>query len=433
MSEVRHLPAAGWLLRGGHVVDPLERIDGPRDLWIAGGKLRALARPGLAVGRDVEVHELHGRILCPPLWDLHVHLREPGFEEDETIATGAAAALAGGVGLVCCMANTKPVNDAPEVTRYILDRAQGLQVRVRPIAAVTRGLEGAELVDFEALLEAGAVAFSDDGRPVTQDDVMEAALRRSAQVGFLVVSHAEDRRLTEGGVLHEGAVSRALGVKGIPAEGETRMVERDVELALRTGGRLHIAHVSTKGSVEAVRRGRARGARVSAEAAPHHFLLTAGAAQGGDPNFKMNPPLRDETDRRAVLEGIADGTIEVVATDHAPHAAEKKARGIEAAPFGVVGLETLLPAVLTGLVGEAKMPLDAALDRVLAGPARVLGASRAGLHEGGPAELVVFDPDASWTVRPEDLHSRSRNSAFLGRTLRGRVEMVVLGDRVFRP
>jgi dihydroorotase len=191
--------------------------------------------------------------------------------------------------------------------------------------------------------------------------------------------------------------------------------------------------VSTRGSVAAVRGGRARGGRISAEAAPHHFLLTAGAAAGGDPNFKMNPPLRDEADRLAVLDGIADGTIEVVATDHAPHAAEKKARGVEAAPFGVVGLETLLPAVLTGLVDEARMPLGAALDRVLAGPARVLGASRPGLREGGPAELVVLDPAVSWTVRPEDLHSRSRNSAFLGRTLRGRVELVILGDRAIRP
>lgn len=425
------------LIRGGRVIDP-GRFDGPADVHLAGGRIAAVIPRGGGAPEgppsnfphpSARILDAAGKLVVPGLIDLHVHLREPGFEHKETIASGCAAAVAGGFTAVCCMANTDPVNDRPEVTELILRRAAEAGLcRVHPVAAVTRGLAGRELCDFAALQAAGAAALSDDGRPLCDSRLMRRALAEAAPLGLPVISHSEDPYLAAGGVMNEGPTAARLGVAGIPNACESIMVLREIALCELTGAPVHIAHVSTAEAVRALREAKARGLPVTAETAPHYFALTEEAVLSRGADAKMNPPLRREADREAVRAGLADGTIDCIATDHAPHAPAEKAAGLEAAPFGVIGLETALPLAL-GLVADGVLALPDLLATLTRNPARVLR-RECGLEPGRPADITVIDPDAAYTVTPELFRSRSRNSPFLGMTLRGRAWATLVGGRL---
>jgi dihydroorotase len=362
---------------------------------------------------------------------MHVHLREPGREEDETIASGTAAALAGGFTSIACIPNTEPPLDCPEAVAWVRDRAtRADHCNVFVMACASKGREGKELVDIGRLCDAGAVAFTDDGAPVYDEELMRRALERCRAFDRPILNHAEVRELTARGVMHEGAVSRVLGLPGMPAAAEDLMTARDVRLAEATGGRLHVMHVSTAGSVEAVRAAKERGLRVTCEVAPHHFTLTDECLRALDPNYKMNPPLRSEADMRACVAGLADGTIDAIATDHAPHAQEKKSRGLALAPFGVVGLETALGLVVTRLIEPGHLDWPAALAKMTVHPARILGIPKGTLAVGADADVTVIDPQVHWTVDPAAFHSKSANTPFAGWELRGRAVAVIVGGRV---
>jgi dihydroorotase len=417
------------LLRGGRVLDPANGVDAALDVLLDDGKVAAVARPFPAPA-GVDVVDAHGKLVLPGLIDLHVHLREPGEEYKEEIATGTAAAAAGGFTSVCCMANTQPVNDNAAVTEFILRRAKevGL-VNVFPVGALSKGLAGLELAEIGEMKAAGAVAISDDGRPVMNAALMRHALEYARSFDLPVIVHEEDSNLSHGGCMHEGFHSTRLGLRGIPGEAESVMVQRDIELARLTGGRLHVAHVSTARAVEAIRAARAEGLQVTAEVTPHHLFLTDVACSEYDPDFKMAPPLRSEADRAAVRAGLADGTIGAVATDHAPHSVLEKEIEFDRAANGVVGLETALPLLLR-LVDDGVLPLMTAVQRLTQGPAQVLGLAKGTLSVGADADVVVVDPAAEWVVRPEAFRSRSRNSPFKDWRLRGKVSMTVVGGRV---
>jgi dihydroorotase len=413
----------------GRVIDPAQNIDAATDLWLRDGRILGLGpQPGV---RADETLDAAGKIVCPGLIDMHVHLREPGREEDETVATGTAAALAGGFTSVACMPNTEPALDSPEAIDFVRRQArQAGNANVFPIAAVTRGRRGAELVNFAALAEAGAVAFTDDGSPVFRPSLMRRALEECARLGKAVLEHAEDLDLSQGGVMAEGATSRALGVRGVPGAAEDVVVYRDIALAELTGGRVHILHVSTAESVDLIRRGRARGVAVSGEVCPHHFTLTDECLRSRDSNFKMAPPLRTAADVCALIEGLKDGTLEVIATDHAPHAPEKKARGLEAAPNGIIGLETLLPVCVGALIGPGHLTWPQLLGKLTVNPARILGIDRGTLKPGAVADVTVIDPEAEWTIDPQHFRSKSRNSPYAGWKVRGRAHAVLVAGQV---
>jgi dihydroorotase len=367
--------------------------------------------------------------VTPGLIDMHVHLREPGFEHKETIESGCRAAVSGGFTAVCCMANTRPVNDHRSVTEYILLRAdQAGLARVYPVAAVTMGLEGKVLCEYEDLKQAGAVALSDDGRPVLDSRIMRLALEKASQLGLRVISHCEDPYLAEGGAMNEGAVARDLGVAGIPNACESIMVQRDIALSELTGAPVHIAHVSTRESVRAIREAKARGVPVTAETAPHYFLLTDEAVRRHGADAKMNPPLRSDLDRLAVRQGLVDGTVDCIVTDHAPHTVEEKAAGFEAAPNGIIGLETALATSLQ-LVEDGTLTLSGLIARMSTHPAQILGVP-CGLKVGNPADVTVIDPAVEFTIEPGLFRSRSRSSPFVGMRVRGRAELTVVGGRV---
>lgn len=417
------------LIKNGRIVDPASGLDEKADLWVRDGKIAALS-PSLSAGDPDNVIDASGLLVTPGFIDIHVHLREPGFEHKETIATGCAAAVAGGFTSLACMANTKPVNDSPEITRFILKKArEATGTRVYPIAALTQGLKGKTLSPMAALKEAGAAAFSDDGMAVTDEELMRRALEEAKRLGVPVISHCEMKGLHPGGVMHEGEISRRLGLKGIPRESEDRMVERDIRLARETGAHLHIAHISTAGAVDLVRKAKEEGLRVTGEVAPHHFTLTEEAMEGGKADAKMSPPLRSRSDVEAVREGLADGTIDVVATDHAPHAAEEKAAGVEQAPFGIVGLETALPLVMN-LVRDKVIDLPRAVALLTAGPAGVLGLPAGRICLGAEADITIFDPEEEWTVDPAAFKSKGRNTPFSGWKMKGRVRFVLVGGNI---
>ena len=419
------------VIHGGQVIDPGHWV-GMADLLIDQGVIVAV-RPGLTAlgrGQAMESIDARGLWVLPGLVDLHVHLREPGFEYKETIATGTAAAVAGGFTTVCCMPNTRPVNDSAEVTDWIVERATATGLaQVYPIGAITQASQGRELNDFGAMKLAGCVAVSDDGKPVMDDDVMRRAMELAAAVGLPVIDHCEDLNLSGCGCMNEGPVSRALGWPAIPSRSETRMVERDIHLARDTGARLHVAHVSSEGTIEAIRRAKAQGWPVTAEACPHHFMLTDEAVRRSGPNAKMNPPLRGERDRAAVIEGLADGTIDAIATDHAPHAEYEKQWGMERAPFGIVGLETALALTLR-LVQEGRISVDRAVACLTSVPAGLLRLGKGTLKPGADADVTLIDPEAEWTVDPEAFHSKGRNTPFAGWQLKGRVVRTLVGGRV---
>lgn len=418
------------LIRGGRVLDPASGVDAVQDLLLRDGKVAALGAR-LAAPEGIPLIDAAGKVVCPGFLDIHVHLREPGYEYKETVATGTRAAAAGGFTAVACMANTNPVNDNRSITDYILAKARSEGVvRVYPIGAVSRGLEGQELAELAELAEAGCVAFSDDGRPVMNAALLRRALEYTLPFGLPVVSHAEDAHLAGEGVMNEGVVSTELGLTGRPGMAEEIMVARDIGLAELTGGHVHIAHVSTAGAVRLVREAKARGIRVTAEVTPHHLLLTEEAVRGYDPHTRMNPPLRTKRDQEALLEGLLDGTIDCVATDHAPHALSEKEGEFERAAAGVVGLETAVSVLLDRLVRPGLVPLPTLVERLTAGPARVLSLPGGSLALGADADLTILDLERPLTIDPSAFHSRSRNSPFGGWQVTGVPWMTLVGGRV---
>ncbi len=422
------------LIRGGRVIDPASRLDARVDILVENGRITQIG-DGLKA-KAAEVLDATGCVVTPGFIDIHTHLREPGREDKETIATGAQAAAAGGFTAVCAMPNTTPVNDNASTTRFIIETAKReAVVRVYPIGAITRGSKGEELSEYGDLKAAGCIAISDDGRPVQNARVMRRALEYARTFGLPVIDHCEDLDLSKGGAMNEGPVSVALGIPSAPHVSETIMVERDVLLAEYTGSHVHIAHISTAAAVDAVRRGKARGVRVTAEATPHHLVLTDEAVREHDydPVTKMNPPLRSEEDRKAVIAGLLDGTIDAIATDHAPHTTEEKVCEFDCAAFGIVGLETAFALCHDGLVKTGLLDLTRLVQLLTAGPARALGLPGGTLEKGQPADITIFDPAEVRTVKPESFRGKSRNSPFVARTLTGwPVFTIVDGVVVFR-
>jgi dihydroorotase len=425
------------IIKEGHIIDPARNIDGFGDVIIEDGRITGIklssniSLSGKPVIEDGFVIYAKGLYVLPGLVDMHTHLREPGFEHKETIETGTDAAVRGGFTAVCCMPNTKPVNDSPEVTSYILNKAKEAgSCKVFPIGAVTKGQLGSELVDFEALRSAGCVAFSDDGRPVMNSLIMRKALEYSKSSGIPIISHCEDSFLAEGGVMNEGRVSESLGLKGIPAAAEEVMIARDIILAGLTGGRLHIAHVSTKGSVELIRRAKNDGIAITAETCPHYFSITDEAAKTAESAAKVNPPLRTADDVAAIKKGLRDGTIDVIATDHAPHHKDEKILGFDKAPFGISGLETALGLSL-GLFHGGILTIGQIVEKMAINPSRILGLDKGALTEGSEGDILIMDADKEWVVRPEDFYSMGHNTPFAGRTLKGRPVMVISGGEIF--
>ena len=418
------------LIKNGRVVDPASSTDAVQDVLIAGGRIERVGRD-LPPAAAATVLDATGKIVCPGFIDIHVHLREPGYEYKETVATGTRAAAAGGFTAVCCMANTHPVNDNRSITDYIRARAavEGV-VRVYPIGAVTRGLGGEELAELAELAEAGCVAFSDDGKCVMNAALYRRAMEYTLPFGAPVISHAEDHQLSLGASMNEGVVSTELGVAGAPAAAEDIMVARDILLAELTGAHVHIAHLSTAGAVRLVRDAKARGVRVTAEVAPHHLLLTEEAVRGFDANTKMSPPLRSKRDTEVLLEALVDGTIDCIATDHAPHAGSEKEGEFDRAAFGIVGLETAVGLLLDRLVKPGALPLATLISRLSRDPARLLGLPGGHLAPGAPADLTILDPAAEWTVDPARFQSRSRNTPFGGWPVTGRPWKTLVGGGI---
>ena len=423
--------SASLLIRSGRVIDP-GRVDGPADLLVKDGKIAEIGR-NLKAPAGTQVLEASGKLVLPGFVDLHVHLREPGFEYKETIKTGAAAAAAGGFTSICCMPNTNPINDTRAVTEFILERAKRAEsVHVFPIGAITKGSDGKELAEYGDLRAAGCVAVSDDGKPVMNGMVMRRALEYARAFDLPVVDHCECKHLSEGGVAHEGVVATELGLQGIPSAAEDVMVARNIELAEQTGGRLHVAHVSTAGTVRMVREAKSRGLRVTAEVCPHHFILTEEAIREYNTNAKMNPPLRTRKDVEAIKSAFKDGTIDAIATDHAPHATHEKQREFEYAPFGIVGLETALGLSLL-LVEEGVLTLTQMVRALTTGPAQAFGLAKGTLAAGADADITIVDADMQWIVEPDTFRSRGRNTPFGGWKLKGRVVNTVVSGRVIYP
>jgi len=417
------------LIHSGTVIDPLNDRHEALDLLIEDGRVAAVLAPDTERAADEHV-DASGCWVVPGLIDMHVHLREPGYEYKETVLTGTRAAVAGGFTAVACMANTDPVNDNGAVTKYIVEKAAAADLaRVYPIGAVSVGLAGERLAEIGEMREAGIVAVSDDGHPVMDSGLMRRALEYSAMFNLAVIAHEEDRGLAGEGVMHEGPTAFRLGLKGMPAAAEEAMVARDIALLERTGGRLHVAHVSTAGSIDLVRRAKARGLAVSAEVAPHHFTLTDEAVGDYDTNAKMNPPLREKDDVAAAIEGLRDGTIDAIATDHAPHHRDAKDVEFEGAAFGIVGLETALPLCLR-LVREHGLAIDTLIRALSSNPARILGVPGGSLAEGSVADVTVIDPDRAWRVDPQTFQSKSRNTPFGGWAMSGAARATIVGGRV---
>ena len=420
------------LIEGGRVISPKNGIDGLYHILADGDKIVKISEDFITdLPEGTEVIDASGKLVLPGFVDMHVHLRDPGQTHKEDIYTGCAAAAAGGVTSVACMPNTTPPVDTPEVVRYILDKAKDAKARVYPVACVTKGMQGETVTDMAALKAAGAVAFSDDGRPVKNARVMMEGMRHADCAGRMVLSHCEDLDLINGGIMHKGDVSRTLGVPGMDRASEDAVTAREICLADSAGVPVHICHVSTKGSVELIRHAKRCGVKVTCETAPHYFTLSRedeGCA--GTPNAKMNPPLRTPRDRLAVREALADGTIDLIATDHAPHADFEKSLPFEKAPNGIVGLETALALGITELVRGGVLTLPMLLSKLSTVPARLFGLEGGSLEPGQPADLVLFDENEAWTVDPGALHGKSRNTPFGGRRLFGRVRLTLLAGAV---
>ncbi len=415
-------------ISGGRIIDPAQQIDSIGDLWISRGRILPLG----SGYEDAEISiDAKGMLVCPGLIDVHVHLREPGNEEDETIATGSSAALAAGVTSVACMPNTMPAIDSQAAAEFVVLQAQrARQANVYPVGAVSKGRKGEELAELGQLVAGGAVAFTDDGSPVASASLMRRALEYAKMFDRVIMQHCQVPELTSGGVMNEGLVSMRLGLAGMPAAAEDIMVARDIRLAEITGGRLHIQHISTARSVELVREGQRRGVRVTAEACPHHFTLTDEELNVFDSNFKMNPPLRTWSDVEAVIEGLKDNTISIIATDHAPHSVEKKMREIDQAPFGIVGLETLIPITVKSLIEPGYLSWPDVVRKLTCNPAALLGIPKGTLRAGSDADVTIIDPELEWTIDPDQFRSKSRNTPFGGWKVRGRAHTVIVAGEV---
>lgn len=414
-------------IRGGRLVDPLSKTEKQADLLIENGKIAAVGEP-LDESRCEQIVDAQGLVVAPGVVDVHVHFRDPGLTYKEDILTGAAAAAAGGFTTVICMANTKPPVDNEETLRYVLEKRKETGIHVLTCACVTKGMAERELTDMERLRELGAAGFTDDGIPILDEGLLCSAMEEAARLQVPISLHEEDPRLIENNGINRRAVSEKLGLGGSPAEAEITMVERDCRLAEETGAALNIQHISTAGAVDAVRRSKQRGSRVTAEAAPHHFTLTDQAVLTYGTLAKMNPPLRTENDRLAVIEGLRDGTIDMIATDHAPHSAEEKEKGLKDAPSGIIGLETALALGITQLVEPGCLSLLELMEKMSQNPAKLYHLPYQGIAAGAAADLVIFDEKEVWT--PERFHSKSGNSPFIGKKLTGRVRYTICGGKL---
>jgi dihydroorotase len=412
-------------IANGRLIDPAQGLDRVADLWIKGECFA-----GIGPQHDLEptrVLDASGKIVCPGLIDMHVHLREPGREEDETISSGAAAALAGGITSVACMPNTEPALDTQAGAEFVyLQARRAEKANVFPVGAVTKGREGTELAEIGGLVQGGAVAFTDHPAPIVSAEIMRRTLEYCRMFDKPVLSHPEERTLTHDGVMNEGFESMRLGLRGMPAAAEEVMIHRDIELARLTGGLLHVLHVSTAGGVDLIRRGKERGVRVTAEVAVAHLALTDKCLETFDSNYKMNPPLRTEADVQALIAGLKDGTLDAIVTDHSPHAPEKTVRELDLAPNGIIGLETLLPICIRALIEPGHLTWPQLLEKLTANPARILGIKRGTLRAGELADVTIIDPDASWTIDVSRFRSKSRNSPFDGWKVRGRAVTVIV-------
>jgi dihydroorotase len=418
------------VIQNGTVIDPANNLDAPCDVLIEDGVVRAVEQPGTFRKIEAEILDASGLIVAPGFIDIHVHLREPGQEYKETVLTGTQSAVAGGFTAVACMANTNPVNDNGAVTRYIIERAREANLaRVFPIGALSKGLKGEELASLGEMVDAGAVAISDDGRPVMNANLMRRALEYCSMLNVPISVHEEDLHLAGGGVMNEGPMALRLGLCGIPNAAEDVMIARDITLARLTGGRVHIAHLSTRGAVTLVRQAKAEGLQVSAEAAPHHFTLTEEAVNGYNTNAKMAPPLRLAEDVEAVKDGLRDGTIDAIATDHAPHHRDEKEVEFDQAANGIVGLETALPLTMK-LVDTGVLSLSEAVRKLTINPTRIFNLPYGTLTVGASADVVIFDPARQWRVDAAKLQSKSKNSPFDTWELKGKVVITVVGGRI---
>ena len=418
-----------FLVKNGRVIDPASGLDGPRDVLVEDGLIAAVEEKIEAP--DAEVHDAAGRVVAPGFIDIHVHLREPGIEHAETIETGARAAAAGGFSSICCMPNTIPVNDSPTVTSFIVERARRHAiVNVFPIGAITKGSEGEQLAEIGAMKEAGAVAVSDDGMPVMNSGVMRRAMQYAGSFGLTVIDHCEDLNLSIAGDIHEGPLAVRLGLRGIPASSEDVMVARDVILSEATGAKTHIAHISTRNSIEIVRQARRLGIPVTCEVTPHHFALADEDIPGYDSNYKMKPPLRSRVDAQAALEGIVDGVVDAIATDHAPHTGNVKMQEFERCPFGITGLETAIGLTLEHLVHPGKIGLMRLVELFTSGAAKVIGLDRGTLAVGAPGDITVIDLEREWTFDVNQSFSKSKNSPFHQHSFRGGPVATIVSGRV---
>jgi dihydroorotase len=425
------------IIKGGQVIDPALDFGKEADLFVKDGKIAKIARDRESSKKDYagippeNIIDASGKLVVPGLIDMHVHLREPGREDEETIATGCRAAAAGGFTSVCCMPNTNPTIDNQETVKFVLSRAENADARVYVVGAITKTLKGEELAEIGDLVKAGAVAISDDGHYVQNPEIMRRALEYATMFDIPIISHAEDNFLCAGGVMNESFQSTRLGLKGRPAVGEEIAVLRDIKLCAFTGGRLHIAHITTAGAVKAVRQAKADGINVTAEACPHHFCLTdEEIGKEFNTNLRVNPPIRTRKDVDAVIEGLIDGTIDCIASDHAPHAAEEKDVEFDQAPSGMIGLETTLGLVKTALVDRGYLSWADAIRKMTYNPARILKLPIGTLEDGKPADITIIDPEKKWIVKKEQFYSKSKNSPFIGWKLSGKVDWTILGGRI---
>jgi dihydroorotase len=425
---------AELILAGGRIIDPASKLNKIGDVYIGEGKILRIETKKLIPKNKIkfspEIIDVYGKIIAPGLIDMHTHLREPGREDEETIYTGSLSAVTGGFASICCMPNTQPPIDDQESVKFIYEKAKSARSRVYPVAGATKGLKGEELTEIADLVKAGAVAISDDGRPIHNSVIMRYALEYSKMYDIPVISHCEDLSLSSDGVMNEGLVSTILGLRGIPNVAEEVMVARDIKLAEFTGAKLHIAHVSTQGSVDLIREAKQRKIKITCEATPHHFSLTDELVKTFDTNAKVNPPLRTKKDIKALKNGLKDGTIDCIATDHAPHSIEEKDVEFDAAPFGMVGLETALGLVTTELIEKKILSWSEVISKLTVNPAKILKLNAGQIKVGLPADLTVIDPDITWTVDPKDFKSKSKNSPFGKRKLKGKAYLTIVDGKI---
>lgn len=416
----------GTLIKGGRILDPSQGIDQRADLYVAAGCIQAMGKD-LERPPEATVIDAQGCWVIPGLIDPHVHLREPGFSYKETIFTGSLSGVMGGYTSLCCMPNTSPAIDDPEVVSWVIEKSQIAPGRVHPVGAITLGQRGEALADFHAMAAAGICALSEDGRSVLNSRLMKEALMAAKALNLPILSHCEDEALAAGGSLHQGKVAAQLGVKGIPASAEDVITYRDIQLAKETGARLHLCHMSTQESVTLLKRAKEEGLSVTGEVTPHHLLLTEAAVAGLDPNTKMNPPLRTEEDRQALLQGLREGIIDIIATDHAPHHQREKEKGFEQAPFGIVGLETALALGITELVGPGILTPLELIRKMSTNPAKLLGIPGGTLKVGAPGDIAIIDPQEAYQINKHQFYSLGKNTPFHGRWVKGRVRYTLVG------